>query len=80
MKEIYMTNTLSPIPRQEAESCMDRLLEQYPEFALDDIADRLCPQLREYVAEKGCLQLLPGVHKSDGFFITRLVRGRGHER
>lgn len=31
MKEIYMTNTLSPIPRQEAESCMDRLLEQYPD-------------------------------------------------
>lgn len=74
---LYSTCTVSPVENMEN---VQWFLEEYPEFALDDIADRLCPQLREYVAEKGCLQLLPGVHKSDGFFITRLVRGRGHER
>ena len=26
----------------------------------------------ESVTENGCIQLLPGVHKSDGFFIARL--------
>ena len=28
--------------------------------------------LQDACTETGCLQLLPGVHKSDGFFIARL--------
>ena len=49
-------------------------MEQYPEFTLDDIRGKVCPELRDSVMENGCIQLLPGVHKSDGFFIARLVR------
>ena len=68
---VYSTCTVNP------EENMDNVhwfLGQYPEFALDDIRERLCPELQGSVMEKGCIQLLPGVHKSDGFFIARLVR------
>lgn len=49
-------------------------LEEHPEFRLDDIKGRLCPELREDVRDGGCIQLLPGIHKCDGFFLARLVR------
>ena len=49
-------------------------LEQFPEFAPDPIGERLCPELRDSVQEEGCIQLLPGVHKCDGFFIARLKK------
>lgn len=49
-------------------------LENHPEFKLDDIKGRLCPELRDDVQNEGCIQLLPGIHKCDGFFIARLVK------
>ena len=49
-------------------------LKEYPEFYLDDIQKELCPELKESVEEQGCLQLLPGVHQCDGFFIARMTR------
>ena len=49
-------------------------LEQYPQFELDSIEDVLCSELKESVQEKGCLQLLPGVHESDGFFIAKFKK------
>ena len=49
-------------------------LEQYPQFELDSIEDILCDGLRDSVQEKGCLQLLPGVHESDGFFIAKFKK------
>lgn len=49
-------------------------LEQFAEFQLDDISHRLCQQLQADVQENGCLQLLPGIHESDGFFMARFVR------
>lgn len=49
-------------------------LENHPEFKLDDIKGRLCPELRDDVQDEGCIQLLPGIHKCDGFFIARLVK------
>ena len=33
----------------------------------------------ESVMEKGCIQLLPGIHKCDGFFIARLVKRTAQE-
>ena len=49
-------------------------LKENPQFELTDISGELCSELKEGVTEKGCIQLLPGVHKSDGFFIARLVK------
>ena len=49
-------------------------LKQNPEFQLVSIKEQLCEALREDVQEEGCLQLLPGIHESDGFFIAKLKR------
>ena len=71
---IYSTCTVNP---GENIDNVHWFLQQYPEFSMDDIRGRICPELRECIREKGCIQLLPGVHKSDGFFIARLVRNYG---
>ena len=68
---IYSTCTVNPAENIDN---VHWLLEQDPEFSLDDISERLCPELRDSVSEKGCIQLLPGVHKSDGFFIARFIK------
>lgn len=70
-KLIYSTCTINPSENMEN---VHWLLEQYPEFELEDIRPLLCEELREAVQEKGCLQFLPGVHKSDGFFIAALKK------
>ena len=71
---VYSTCTVNPAENMDN---VHWFLEQYPEFSLDDIHERLCPELRGSVIEEGCIQLLPGVHKSDGFFIARLARKAG---
>ncbi len=68
---VYSTCTVNPAENMDN---VHWFMEQYPEFTLDDIRGKLCPELRDSVMENGCIQLLPGVHKSDGFFIARLVR------
>lgn len=68
---IYSTCTIHP---GENLDNVHWFLEQYPEFHLVPIKERLCEELRGSVAEEGCLQLLPGIHKSDGFFIAKLQR------
>ena len=68
---VYSTCTVNPAENMDN---VHWLMEQYPEFILDDIRGKLCPELRDNVMENGCIQLLPGLHKSDGFFIARLVR------
>ena len=45
-------------------------LKQYPQYQLVSVEDRLCDELKPSVKE-GCLQLLPGIHNSDGFFIAK---------
>lgn len=47
-------------------------LDEHPEFKLTSIRDRLCDELQDSISEEGMLQLLPGVHRSDGFFIAKL--------
>ena len=68
---VYSTCTVNPAENMDN---VHWFMEQYPEFTLDDIREKLCPELRDSVMENGCIQLLPGIHKSDGFFIARLVR------
>lgn len=64
---VYSTCTINP---EENLENVHWLLKTYPQFELVDIRDRVCEELKVDVIEKGCLQLLPGVHKSDGFFIA----------
>ena len=66
-KLVYSTCTIN-----QAEN-MDNVhwfLNQYPEFELIDIHGSLCEELQKDVKENGCIQLLPGVHQSDGFFLA----------
>ena len=44
-------------------------LKEHPEFEPVSLEGMLCGALKESVKE-GCLQLLPGIHESDGFFIA----------
>lgn len=74
---LYSTCTVNPA---ENIGNVHWFLEKYPEFEQDDIGGRLCPELRESVTEKGCIQLLPGIHKCDGFFIARLVKRSPQEQ
>ena len=64
---MYSTCTVNP---EENLDNVHWFLEQNPEFFLRDIRENLCEELRGDVQEKGCLQLLPGIHKSDGFFLA----------
>lgn len=68
---VYSTCTVNP--EENAENVY-WFLENNTEFELGDITECVCEQLRSSVTEKGCLQLLPGIHDSDGFFIARLVK------
>lgn len=65
---IYSTCTI-----HEAENMgnVHWFLKQHDTFELVPIEERLCDALKSSVQEEGCLQLLPGVHESDGFFIAK---------
>ena len=68
---IYSTCT---IHKEENEGNVLWFLEQFPEYELVPLKDSLCQELQESVKEEGCLQLLPGIHESDGFFIAKFKK------
>lgn len=67
---ILMFSTCT-ISRRENQQNLLWLLETYPLecVSLDSI---LCPELQSESTRRGYLQLLPGVHQCDGFFIAKL--------
>lgn len=68
---IYSTCTMN---RDENENMMEWFVENFP-FSYDPLPDIL--RSLEAPGEKnetGILRLLPGIHKTDGFFICRLKR------
>lgn len=66
---IYSTCTINS---GENEQMVEWFLKEHP-FALESFSPCLPEQLREE-AKKGMLQLLPGIHETDGFFLARLRR------
>lgn len=66
---IYSTCT---VMKDENAKNVRWFLSEYPEFKLTSIRDRVCDELQDSISEEGMLQLLPGVHRSDGFFIAKL--------
>lgn len=67
---IYSTCTIS---RAENQENMEWLLREFP-FETVDISQSVGTVFQEETAKKGYLQLLPGRHPSDGFFLTVLKR------
>ena len=67
---VYSTCTIG---REENENNIEWFVKNYP-YELESLNPYLPKKLTGETTEKGYLQLLPGVHKTDGFFIARLKR------
>ena len=68
---IYSTCTIHP---EENEKNVQWFLKEHPQFELEDISGRICDELKSGITAGGCLQLIPGIHESDGFFIARMKK------
>ena len=66
---MYSTCTIN---REENEKQIQWIVENLP-FEVVSIREELPPDVREDVSEYG-LQLLPGIHETDGFFLCKLRR------
>lgn len=67
---IYSTCTIGEAENQEN---VRWFTENFP-YKLESLEPYLCEELHGTTASEGYLQLLPGVHDCDGFFIARLRR------
>lgn len=67
---MYSTCTICP---EENEENVKWLTSHYP-FHTESLDPYLPPQLRGDQSRWGMLQLLPGIHKTDGFFLARLKK------
>lgn len=67
---IYSTCTVTP---EENIENVRWFTEHYP-YELESLDPYLCEELRGETTKEGYLQLLPGIHHCDGFFIARLKR------
>ncbi len=65
---IYSTCTIAA---EENEDNVLWFVQNYP-FELESLDPYIPGELHSQTSSKGWLQLLPGVHKTDGFFIARL--------
>ena len=70
---IYSTCTIT---REENIDNVNWFVENYP-FELESIDPYLCEELHSKTTQQGYLQLLPGVHQTDGFFMARLRKQQG---
>lgn len=67
---MYSTCTINPAENMNQ---VDWILE-HTNFKLADIKQALPEVLQKDVERDGCLQLLPGVHLCDGFFLAKFIR------
>lgn len=67
---IYSTCTIGA---EENQNNLSWFISNYP-YELESLDPYLPEELHSETTKKGYLQLLPGVHKTDGFFIARLKR------
>lgn len=67
---IYSTCTIS---EEENQNNVKWFTENYP-YELESLDPYLPEELRGETTKKGWIQLLPGINKTDGFFIARMKR------
>ena len=65
---MFSTCTIS---RKENQNNLKWLLENYP-LECESLDSYLDEQLHSETTKRGYLQLLPGVHQCDGFFVARM--------
>lgn len=66
---IYSTCTINP---EENDDIVQWFTDEHP-FELQSLSPYLPEELKEE-GKDGKIQLFPGIHKSDGFFIARMIR------
>ena len=66
----FFNTAFSMIGAEENQYNVKWFLENYP-FVLESIDPYICDELKGKTTSAGYLQLLPGIHKSDGFFDNR---------
>jgi 16S rRNA (cytosine967-C5)-methyltransferase len=64
---IYSTCTINKMENEEMMIWMEENLE----LKRESVNPFICKELQSEEKIEGCLQLLPGIHKTDGFFIAR---------
>ncbi len=69
---LYSTCTINPV---ENEDMADWICRKFG-YTLDSLTAFLPDMPEIKTAEKGYLQLLPGIHDTDGFFFARLVKSK----
>lgn len=67
---MYSTCTINP---EENEKMVQWMCENYP-LKLQSIDEYLPSDIRCETTQKGYIQLLPGVHQCDGFFLAKMKR------
>jgi 16S rRNA (cytosine967-C5)-methyltransferase len=69
---IYSTCTVSPLENVENAKWFEN---NYP-FHLESIDPYIPRELKRLTTEEGYLQMMPGLHESDGFFVARFKRDK----
>lgn len=64
---VYSTCTIN---EEENMENVRWFLQHYPQYSSVSVESSLCEELKPFVKE-GCIQMLPGIHDSDGFFIAK---------
>lgn len=68
---IYSTCTLN---KKENIEVVNRFLANNKDFYMDNIKNFIPENLYAPDAERGILELYPNIHKTDGFFISRMIK------
>ncbi|MCP2240346.1 16S rRNA (cytosine(967)-C(5))-methyltransferase RsmB [Thermoanaerobacterium thermosaccharolyticum] len=70
----YILYSTCTIGREENINIVDKFLNENKEFKIADIRPFLPQNLVHFVDDKGCIQLLPNINNTDGFFICKMQR------
>ncbi|AGB19130.1 16S rRNA (cytosine(967)-C(5))-methyltransferase RsmB [Thermoanaerobacterium thermosaccharolyticum] len=70
----YILYSTCTIGREENMNIVDKFLNENKEFKISDIRSFLPEKLTSYVDDRGCIQLLPNINNTDGFFICKMQR------
>ena len=68
---VYSVCTYS---REETSDVIENFLVNHPDYALDDVAPHLPPNMNHVTNSFGCVQLMPHLNDMEGMFVARMIR------